>query len=361
MSNISTILNNVSDYRKKTCLKLKDMGLPIVIFGAGLFAHGIARVLEKNGITNYTFSVDEKYITEKWKNEVLTPQQIDTKYPEYLLILGHAKGNTKAIPPQFHNAVAYKSLMGDDEFGIIDEQYLKANLFDFEQTYGWLSDELSRNSMLSFLDGKLNHNGEKLLPFVCSENYFFNDLFTFQPETVFIDCGAYDGDTVIEFVKRYQNYRQIICFEPDKRNFDSLQKRTNTLRNITMIQKGNSNKNSRVTFCESSDNALQSKVSETGGSYIEVVKIDDCVKDEHKVGMIKMDIEDSKLAALQGAERIIVRDNPILAICVYHKSEDMITIPQYIKSLNPDYRLFLRYNEEAPNTLTALVLITVPV
>lgn len=58
--------------------------------------------------------------------------------------------------------------------------------------------------------------------------------------------------------------------------------------------------------------------------------------------MIKMDIEGSELKALKGAALTIKEHHPILAVCVYHKKEDLVTIPQYIKSLCPKYRLYLR-------------------
>lgn len=55
-----------------------------------------------------------------------------------------------------------------------------------------------------------------------------------------------------------------------------------------------------------------------------------------------MDIEGAELPALHGALKIIKRDKPTLAICVYHKREDLITIPQYIKKIVPEYKLYLR-------------------
>lgn len=55
-----------------------------------------------------------------------------------------------------------------------------------------------------------------------------------------------------------------------------------------------------------------------------------------------MDIEGSELKALEGAKGAIQKHHPILAICVYHRKEDLLTIPQYIKSLYGGYRLYLR-------------------
>ena len=61
-----------------------------------------------------------------------------------------------------------------------------------------------------------------------------------------------------------------------------------------------------------------------------------------------MDIEGSEKAALQGCKRHILKDAPKLAICVYHKLNDVWWVPQYIKSLNPAYKFYLRHYSSLP-------------
>lgn len=60
--------------------------------------------------------------------------------------------------------------------------------------------------------------------------------------------------------------------------------------------------------------------------------------------MIKMDIEGSELRALEGAKQLIQKYKPRLAICIYHRPEDVTDILQYIRTLVPEYKLYIRHH-----------------
>lgn len=65
-----------------------------------------------------------------------------------------------------------------------------------------------------------------------------------------------------------------------------------------------------------------------------------------------MDIEGAEYQTLLGARNIIKEDMPILAVCVYHKKEDLFTIPQYIFDISKKYRLYLRhYSDNSTETV----------
>jgi hypothetical protein len=87
---------------------------------------------------------------------------------------------------------------------------------------------------------------------------------------------------------------------------------------------------------------MASHVKQKGNVEIEADSIDNVCENEN-VSFIKMDVEGSELEALKGAQKQIKANKPKLAICVYHKKEDLLTIPQYILSVRPDYKLYLRH------------------
>jgi hypothetical protein len=65
-----------------------------------------------------------------------------------------------------------------------------------------------------------------------------------------------------------------------------------------------------------------------------------------------MDIEGSEPAALRGAEKIIRRDRPKLAIAIYHGWDDFANIPEWISNLGIDYAFYLgHYTIHAEETI----------
>ena len=58
---------------------------------------------------------------------------------------------------------------------------------------------------------------------------------------------------------------------------------------------------------------------------------------------IKMDIEGAEREALAGVEQLIRSHKPKLAICAYHKVEDIYTLPELIRTFRDDYTFYLRH------------------
>ena len=115
------------------------------------------------------------------------------------------------------------------------------------------------------------------------------------------------------------------------------------IHDLQIIDKGVWSETTTLHF--ESDGTSMSSISDEGAQTIEVIKLDDMYDCFDSKSLIKMDIEGSELEALKGAEKIIKEIKPALAICVYHRREDLITIPQYIDSLAPQgtYDYYLGY------------------
>ena len=183
-----------------------------------------------------------------------------------------------------------------------------------------------------------------LMADVCQgDQYFPADIIRLRSDEVFVDVGAYTGDTASDFVARtHGRFDSIHCFEVDSLNFEILQKTVSALENRSRIHlhpQGLWNQPQDISY---SLEETQSSLGE-GNALGQVVRLDDVIK-EARVTFLKMDIEGAELKALEGARKTILANKPKLAICIYHHFRDLWEIPLLIKTLVPEYRLFLRHH-----------------
>src|SRR5262249_39168973 len=171
--------------------------------------------------------------------------------------------------------------------------------------------------------------------------YFPHDLFSLQPDEVFVDCGTFDGDTIEEFIARAGVFERIYGFEPDPFNWSALKARVSRLpaaERILLFNKavGMSTGVALMNAC----GTIGSSVG-NGTVPVEVVALDE-VLDAPAPTFLKFDIEGAELEALAGTRRTLAKHSPIVAVCLYHVQDHLWRIPLMISSTCEDYRFFLR-------------------
>jgi FkbM family methyltransferase len=188
------------------------------------------------------------------------------------------------------------------------------------------------------------------------EMYFPASLFTVLPEEVFVDCGAYDGDSIRTFLEASGGqFGRIYAWEADERNRGALRRYLEELSPATagrveILPYAVGARNETVRFC--SEGTVGSRVAEDGaGQEVECRTIDSVLGNAGST-LIKMDIEGAEPEALRGAADTMAQWRPVIAACVYHKCEHLWEIPQLLKAGNPEYRIFLRrYAEDCWETV----------
>jgi FkbM family methyltransferase len=176
------------------------------------------------------------------------------------------------------------------------------------------------------------------------ESYILEGVFQLEPEDVFLDCGAFDGDTIRGLIDQDIPFDKVEAVEADSHSFARLADYVATLdpslRNrIRLHYCAVGAHRGSVRFQDSG--SVDSKVSDEGRILVDMVPIDVMFASK-RVSMIKMDIEGGEYDALMGAQQVMRRDRPILAICVYHSQEDIWRLPLLISSLCPEYRMYLK-------------------
>lgn len=174
--------------------------------------------------------------------------------------------------------------------------------------------------------------------------YFDKEIIMPQSGEIFIDGGCFDCDTDKLFIKWCSgDYRKIIAFEPDEENYNKcLEVRSEEkISNLDIYHKGLWDCETDLYF--SGNRGVGSKIADDAGTVkVSAAAIDDMVGND-EVTFIKLDVEGAELKALKGAEKTIKKYRPKLAICIYHKPEDVLEIPEYILSLHEDYKLYIRH------------------
>lgn len=86
---------------------------------------------------------------------------------------------------------------------------------------------------------------------------------------------------------------------------------------------------------------INSSISSDSSTMILAVSIDDILPYFHPT-FISFDVEGAELEAIKGMKHTIAKNKPDIAVCVYHSPNHIWDIPLFIKSLCPDYKLYLR-------------------
>ena len=241
----------------------------------------------------------------------------------------------------------------------LDYAFFSAHKNEFNATYDILADDVSKHTMDHYLYACISGD-ISLLNADSKPHQYFNDITKDCDCSVFVDCGAFVGDTVMDALQFYgrEKIERVYSFEPDEANIrqilENVENGAIPREKFTLIRAGCSDSRATLAFSSNGDG---SAICEDGDVSIEVDSIDNVIKG--LVTFIKMDIEGYEYDALKGASKTIKRNRPTLCICAYHKREDLFAIPKLITSIAGDnaYHFYLRHHQ---TNLTELVLYAIP-
>jgi FkbM family methyltransferase len=204
------------------------------------------------------------------------------------------------------------------------------------------SDDASRREYLAQLRWRLLGEFDALPEPVDHAIYFPLDLCPLIDEEVFVDCGAFDGDTIRSFLKQPKSsFRRIYGFEPDPDNFKKMEADLSSRPERDAIRLRCAAVGRSVGTVTFSGGAGPSSRVGIGDLVIDCVTLDEALAEDEPT-YIKMDIESAEIDALNGARWTIEKCAPVLAICSYHLQNHLWKIPLLMRSLNPSYNFFLR-------------------
>jgi len=229
--------------------------------------------------------------------------------------------------------------------GLAQPHDLAAQLGDVREAFSLWADDKSREEYVAQLQWRTALDDTRLPPpLAADETYFPADLFTLGDGETFVDCGAFDGDSIRQFLRRCRAFRAVVGLEPDPVNYRKLQDFVASLEPAArercfLHPLAAASHSGSIRFDATA--TAGSAVNAAGAMVMHCVRMDELLASQPPT-LIKMDIEGNELDALAGARDVIARHQPVLAVCAYHKPDDLWRIPQFIHSLCQQYQLFLR-------------------
>ncbi len=338
----------------------------IVLFGAGNLGRKTLQGLRRIGIEPLAFGDNAQHL---WNSvidgvQVLSPADAATRFGKnatFVTTVWRAMGGDRQATR--HRQLAELGCSRIVSFGYLFWKYpdiflphacldaphkLYERAGELRQLFQLWADDDSRREYLAQLGFRLRLDFDGLSSPVAHRQYFPDDLYSVMPGEVFVDCGAFDGDTIRDLLARQQNIGKILAFEPDHLNLGKLQAYVSTLPQVLQDKILSSQApvgrcGQRVRFATTG--TVASRVTGDGELEMECVCLDMAAADCGPT-FIKMDIEGAEIDALNGGARVIRENRPILAICVYHLPDHLWRIPLLIRELVPDYQFFLRPHDE---------------
>lgn len=321
---------------------------PLVLYGAGAAGISAARFFKHYNISVNCFCDKNKTGIQKETGlPIISPEKLCTEYPEANIVI---------CSVNYKDEIAHDlSVLGISPEHIFLRAFLnihemtwediEPHINGYQRAFNLLSDNQSKQILVERIKCYLTSTLITSAP--PQEQYFAPEIITLSNSEIFVDGGMYTGDTASMFFKLAGGkYKQYYGFEPDEKNLEAATKNLCSQSGVTIIPKGLWSSEARLAFSGSLTSS--SKLDETDGdSFVEVTALDVYFYDKAPPTFIKMDIEGAELEALKGAKKIIREHKPKLAVCAYHKPEDLYTLPELIRNYRSDYKFYLRHYTES--------------
>lgn len=315
--------------------------------------------------------------SEKWglrceNVEIFPPEHLYALNPEAYVILVTA-GNKSAYP--ITNAIKSVDSYSIFYYGVLSNQFLGLfsktlyeNLDSIKQVEELLDDDMSKKIYRECIRRRIiGATGDyKDLKIPQEPQYLYGKMYKNigERDEVFVDCGGYIGDSVEKFVKAFGNdINKIYSFECFKDNVYKIRETGERLQadgwegELIVESYAVSDKNGVTIFNDIGKSEggylpetrltlkYNEKLAPIETHTVDTIRLDDYIGAKDNVSLIKMDIEGAEYAALIGAEQIIKRCEPRLAISIYHNPQDYWRICKLIHKFSNDYRFAVRHHQ----------------
>jgi len=322
---------------------MTDTTVKKYILGINKLTKSVLKHIEVDGIID-----DFTRVQSSRKKEILKIEDV----PKDSIILWVSNGSPLEVKNKLdqleYTNISYLAFYKYSNLDLVAPPFIEDFKEDFknnrelyQKTYALLSDQKSQEIFSKIINFKISYDFDFMQGFTNNheEQYFDIGLISNIDDIVFVDGGAYVGDTLPQIIQKFPNYKKIYCIEPNELHINIAKRNFATQRDIEFIHCG-LGKN-KIQIKENSNKIHHGEHDYQANN---INSLDNLL--DEKVDFIKLDIEGAEQDAIEGAQNIISKYTPILAICIYHKAEDWYKVPQKVLAINSNYTLYLRHYME---------------
>ena len=357
---------------------LKTAGKPVVLYGTGDGADKVLARLAETGVpVSGIFASDEFVRGQQFHGfTVQAYSELMVLQKKVIVLIAFASELPDVLERFYKLASVHETyaphvpvFSGEET---VTAAWIKKYERELQTVYERLADAVSRETFASVLNYKLSGKLSYLQACTTNRTEDLRTIFSFGREETYLDLGAYNGDTVQEFLQlTHGRYKKIIALEPDPKNFKKLTDfvRQNELKHITCLQAGvwndcgslelNGKGGRQSTFWEADRSGFATQnLSQTCSmkkkvkkQQVNVVSVDAVLGNDH-ADYMKFDVEGVEKEALEGAAGHLIPDGngalPKLLVAAYHHDEDLFALPLLLWKLQPEYKIYLRKHPYVP-------------
>ena len=355
---------------------IADSGRPILLYGMGNGADKIIAVCEAYGIPVADFFASDGFVRGHsfHGKVVLSFSQACEKYgaEHMIVLLSFASSRPEVLETIERVASACEMYVPDVPVcgtELFNAEFYESHLHEINAARALFADEESRRAYDGIIQYKLTGRMDILRATESHPADVYRHILHAEEFLTAADLGTYNGDSIRDLRLYAPRLREVIAFEPDRRNFRKLTEYATALREAgdpltvhpvqagawshtaTLTFHGSGNRNAGLTdtpaeakgniLPSTADNPYFGKTAEVPVTALDIVA-EDIFSGHTHIDYIKYDVEGAETEALLGSRRIIERDTPALLVSAYHRSADLFRLPLLVHDLNPDYKLYLR-------------------
>lgn len=330
--------------------KLQAEERPIFIYGMGDGAEKIMQVFREKKIPLAGIFASDDFVRGHsfagYKVRKLS--EIEEQVDDFVVVLAFAAGYQSLVDKIVEIGKKHTLLVPDVPVaggGLFTYDYCLEHAEELQTVYDMLADEYSKKVYANIINFKISGKIHYLMEVTTPKSEIYRKVIHLTPNEVYVDLGAYNGDTIKEVLQFTRDkYIRIYAIEPDRKNYKKLAKYTDGMPNVYTYN--------AVAWCTDTEVPFATKAGRQSavsafGQTVPAIAVDSVLQGKVAT-LIKMDVEGCEREALWGCAQTIAHYNPKLMVSLYHRNEDIFSLPLLIQKLNPNYDIYIRHQLYIP-------------